>query len=180
MIHVDTEARKPNLSGTHGVLLHLDKLRDEVARLADVMQVPDVEVIGAKLPEGRVEILRGLAGVPIKHLAGDVNALPVVLERLADQAFVVSTHVDTGSVEMVDPDIRGPLDDTGIRRDHATETNSRDFQAGPAEDAVAQLRSKTAGFVLSRIRGRQAEPPGKKRSTRRVHAHEESPPKLRC
>ena len=48
------------------------------------------------------------------------------------------------------------------------------------EDAVAQLRSQTAGCALSRISGRQAKPPGKKRSTRRVHAHEDFPSKLRC
>ena len=117
--------------------LRVEELVADLGRGLLAMEVPDVDVVGADLPEALLEVREGLLLRRPARLRGDEDLVPAPLEGRPHEPLVVAALVAAGGVEEVHAEIGGPLDDALVRGDHATEGDLGDLESRLAERALA-------------------------------------------
>src|SRR6185436_1665443 len=81
----------------------------QVGPAADVMELPEVEVVGLQALEAALEqSQRAIAG-PVIGLAGQEDFLPAPLQGLA--VIVLARTIERSRVAVIDPQVQGAVDD---------------------------------------------------------------------
>ena len=174
----------------HLLLLHLEQrfhgaalgedLVDIVLR-ADVVQLPEVDVIGLEQLERLLDHAHGAVARALLGLGGEEGLVAALGHDLADVllAPALRAAVDGRRVDVVDAQVEGALDDGHgdvevvglLERGLAAEREDADFVAGLAQIARGHgavgariLRESGQSFVRGRSEGRRREERGRCRS----------------
>src|SRR5208283_264814 len=97
--------------GLHGAALSEDGL--DVLGLADVVELPEVEMAGVEQLERFFEHAQGTVASALLGLAGEEGFSTAALHDLADVALApaVRTAVDGGSIDVIHAQVESALDD---------------------------------------------------------------------
>ncbi len=150
--------------------LDLQQLIGHLRGCAPVVEVPDVEVVGAEFAQAGVEVVDGLLLGLRRALAGENDLLALALESRTHHALVVAVLVTARRVEMHDAEIGRAHDHRRVRGGHAAERKRSQLQSGLAQRAVRKLRllrGSRGGRRCRRCRessGRQSQP-GRQKGT---------------
>ena len=167
------EADLALLLGLEGVLECSSRLEDPlgVVVVVDLVELPEVEVIGLEPAQAVFEVGLGVLGGPAAALGHeeDLVAPAPLRDRLAHPVLGLPVHVIPGVVEERDPFIDGALDQTdGIllvlrhRGVEPAQADHGDLLAGPAKRPE---RDAACTLVLGRLDLRRERPHGQSRGT---------------
>ena len=148
---VGADAGEAHFALLFGILLHFKHVVSDVGGATLAVEIPDVDVIGVELVQALVEILEHARFIGRVRLRRKDDLLALSAEGRAHHALIVAVLVAAGSVEVVDAEVGGALDDAGVGGDHAAETDRGDLEAGAAEGLIGELdRGAGRSSVLER------------------------------
>ncbi len=120
---VGAEASEADLTLLLGDLLRFDHIVADLFRLALSVEVPDIDIIRLEFVRLVSRSLSRLALVAGGRLGGKHDLLPLGSKGSANHALVVAMLIAARGVEIVDAEVGGARNHTGIGGDHASETD---------------------------------------------------------